>query len=68
MALILPWPPVCPPRNSAVRTCTGYGFHLGTDAFASCLQKESLAPALLGCSAAGSVLGLGYWWGAGWGP
>ena len=22
---------------------TGYGFHPGTDAFASCLQKESLA-------------------------
>ena len=24
-------------------TCVGYGFHLGTDAFASCLQRESLA-------------------------
>jgi hypothetical protein len=40
-----PWSPVCPPRNSVAKTrlCAGYGFHPGTDAFASCLQKESLA-------------------------
>jgi hypothetical protein len=30
-------------RREDEATCTGYGFHPGTDAFASCLQKESLA-------------------------
>ena len=30
-------------RREDEATCTGYGFHAGTDAFASCLQKESLA-------------------------
>jgi len=30
-------------RQEEEATCTGYGFHRGTDAFASCLQKESLA-------------------------
>ena len=30
-------------RHEDEATCTGYGFHAGTDAFASCLQKESLA-------------------------
>jgi len=24
-------------------TCTGYGFHPGTDAFANCMQRENLA-------------------------
>ncbi len=28
-------------RDEAV--CTGYGFHPGTDDFAACLQRESLA-------------------------
>ena len=30
-------------RREDEATCVGYGFHPGTDAFASCLQKESLA-------------------------
>ena len=30
-------------RREDEATCTGYGFHPGTDAFASCLQRESLA-------------------------
>jgi hypothetical protein len=30
-------------RREDEATCAGYGFHLSTDAFASCLQKESLA-------------------------
>ena len=30
-------------RREDEATCTGFGFHPGTDAFASCLQKESLA-------------------------
>jgi hypothetical protein len=30
-------------RREDEAMCTGYGFHPGTDAFASCLQKESLA-------------------------
>jgi hypothetical protein len=38
-------PCVCPEelRREDEATCVGYGFHAGTDAFASCLQKESLA-------------------------
>ena len=37
---------VRPPRNSRREdeaTCAGFGFHPGTDAFATCLQRESLA-------------------------
>ena len=30
-------------RREDEATCAGYGFQAGTDAFASCLQKESLA-------------------------
>jgi hypothetical protein len=30
-------------RREDDATCADYGFHAGTDAFASCLQKESLA-------------------------
>ena len=48
-------------RREDEATCAGFGFHPGTDAFASCLQKESLARR--------------YWdvspppyWGWGWGP
>jgi hypothetical protein len=53
-------------RQEDEATCTGYGFHPGTDAFASCLQKESLARRYW--AAPGPYWGLGYWWGAGWGP
>jgi hypothetical protein len=45
-------------RREDEATCAGYGFHVGTDAFASCLQQGEPGPALLGCSA-GSLLGLG---------
>ena len=30
-------------RHEDEATCAGYGFHVGTDAFATCLQRESLA-------------------------
>ncbi len=30
-------------RREDEATCAGYGFHPGTDAFATCLQRESLA-------------------------
>jgi hypothetical protein len=50
------------PRNSAREdevTCAGYGFHPGNDAFASCLQKESLARRYYAPPAP--------YWGWGWG-
>ena len=30
-------------RRADEATCVDYGFHAGTDAFAGCLQRESLA-------------------------
>lgn len=30
-------------RSQDEATCQGYGFHPGTSAFATCLQRESLA-------------------------
>ena len=52
-------------RREDEATCTGFGFHPGTDAFASCLQKESLArPALTWYP---PYWGWGYWGGA-WAP
>jgi hypothetical protein len=48
-------------------TCTGFGFHPGTDAFANCLQKESL-PRRYWAAPPPPYWGWGYWWGAGWGP
>jgi hypothetical protein len=30
-------------RHEDEATCAGFGFYPGTDAFASCLQRESLA-------------------------
>ena len=53
-------------RREDEATCAGYGFHPGTDAFASCLQKESLARRYW--AAPPPYWGWGYWWGAGWGP
>jgi hypothetical protein len=35
-------------RREDEATCSGYGFHPGTDAFATCLQWESLARRYLG--------------------
>ena len=45
-------------RREDEAACAGYGFHPGSDAFASCLQKERLARRYWSC-ATGSVLGLG---------
>jgi hypothetical protein len=53
-------------RKSAIRdeaTCAGYGFHPGTDAFASCLQKGSLARRYWAAQPP-PYWGWGYW---GWG-
>ena len=51
-------------RREDEATCSGYGFHPGTDAFASCLQKESLARRYW---AAPPPPYWGWGWGA-WGP
>ena len=45
-------------RHEDEATCGGYGFHVGTDAFATCLQRESLARRYL------ALLPTPYW---GWG-
>ena len=54
-------------RREDETTCVGYGFHAGTDAFASCLQKESLARRYL---AVPPPPYWGYWayWGEPWRP
>ena len=52
-------------RRADETTCVGYGFHIGTDAFASCLQNESLARRAL--TSYPPYWGSGYW-GGGWGP
>jgi hypothetical protein len=54
-------------RQEDEATCSGYGFRPGTDAFASCLQKESLARRYWAAPSL-PYWGWGYWWGAGWGP
>jgi hypothetical protein len=46
-------------RREDEATRTGYGFHAGTDAFASCLQKENLARRYYAPPAP--------YWGWGWG-
>jgi hypothetical protein len=54
-------------HDKVLETCTGYGFHPGTDAFASCLQKESLARRYLTPPLA-PYWGWGYrGWGRPWG-
>jgi hypothetical protein len=53
-------------RREDEATCAGYGFHPGTDAFANCLQRESLARRYL-ASPPPPYWGWGYWGGA-WGP
>jgi hypothetical protein len=47
-------------RREDEARCAGYGFHASTDAFASCLQKESLARRYYAPPAP-------YYWGWGWG-
>jgi hypothetical protein len=55
-------------RREDEATCIGYGFHPGTDAFAACLQRESLARRY----AIWSEPPPPYWgwgaWGRWWGP
>jgi hypothetical protein len=55
------------PRREDEATCVGYGFHPGTDAFATCLQRESLARRY---AIAPSVpyWGYGGYWGRWWEP
>ena len=53
-------------RHEDEATCAGFGFHPGTDAFANCLQKESLARRYWAAPLP-PCWGWGYW-GAGWGP
>ena len=54
-------------RREDEATCAGFGFHPGTDAFASCLQKESLARRYWAAPPP-PYWGWGSWWGGGWGP
>jgi hypothetical protein len=55
-------------RREDEATCTEYGFHPGTDAFATCLQRESLARRYVILSEPPPP----YWgwgsWGRWWGP
>ena len=53
-------------RRQDEATCAGYGFHPGTDAFATCLQRESLARRY-SVPAPPPYRGWGYW-GEPWGP
>jgi len=50
-------------------TCVGYGFHPDTDAFATCLERESLARRYA-ISSAPPAPYRGYrgYWGRWWGP
>jgi hypothetical protein len=50
-------------RRQDEATCTGYGFHVGTNQFAECLQRESLARRY-----AAPPLPYGPYWGPPWGP
>jgi hypothetical protein len=52
-------------RREDEATCSGYGFHPDTDAFAACLQRESLARRYSG-PPSGPYWGWGFWWAAGW--
>jgi hypothetical protein len=52
-------------RREDEATCAGYGFHPGTDAFAICLQRESLARRALTAYPPPPYWG---YWGRGWGP
>ena len=55
-------------RREDEATCTGYGFHTGTDAFAGCLQKESLARRALTSYPPPPYWGYWGYWGGPWGP
>ena len=47
-------------RRENEATCAGYGFHVGTEAFATCLQRESLARRYLALPPT-PYWGWGYW-------
>ena len=53
-------------RREDEATCSGYGLHPGTDAFATCLQRENLTRRYLG-PPPGPYWGWGLWWDAGGG-
>jgi hypothetical protein len=55
-------------RREDEATCAGYGFHPGTDAFATCLQRESLARRALTAYPPPPYWGYWGYWGRGWGP
>jgi starvation-inducible outer membrane lipoprotein len=55
-------------RREDEATCTGYGFHAGTDAFAACLQRESLARRYAIPPALAPYWGYGGYWDRWWGP
>ena len=70
LALMLPLVSCVSPdelRREDEAICTGFGFHPGTDAFATCLQRESVARRYW-ASPPPPYWGWGYWRGAGWGP
>jgi len=48
-------------RREDEATCTDYGFHPGTDGFATCLQRESLARRYATLPAPPPYWGWGYW-------
>jgi hypothetical protein len=54
-------------RREDEARCTGYGYHPGTDAFASCLQNESLARRYWAAPPPYWGWSWGYSWRAGWG-
>jgi hypothetical protein len=55
-------------RREDEAACAGYGFHAGTDAFASCLQRESLARRALTSYPPPPYWGYWGYWGGPWGP
>ena len=55
-------------RREDEATCAGYGFHPGTDALASCLQKESLARRYWAAPPPNWGWGWGPWWGGPYWP
>jgi hypothetical protein len=54
-------------RREDEATCVGYGFHPGTDAFATCLQRESLPRRAL-TSYPPPYWGYRGYWPGWWGP
>jgi hypothetical protein len=54
-------------RREDEATCAGYGFHPGTDAFATCLQRESLARRYVTSYPPPPYWGYGGYWGRWWG-